>query len=401
MSLQRTYLDWNATAPLRPEARAAMLVALDCVGNASSPHAEGRRARALVERAREEIASCLNTAARRVYFTSGATEAANWLLSPSMARARRKAPLELLLVGATEHAAVLEGHRFPKSMVERIPVDGNGIVELAWLEARLATAAARHGPGGTLLAVQAANNETGVLQPLAPLAGLAAAAGALWVCDAVQAAGRLALAPGALGNAVLFLSGHKLGGPKGVGAVVFANDELYCEPLVRGGGQERRQRSGTENIAAIAGLAAALAAAISDQAAVSQHAERLQRRFEAGLRSLANNVVIFGAAAPRLANTTAFALPGIAAETALIALDLAGVAVSSGSACSSGKVAASHVLAAMQVAPALQASALRVSTGPLSTEADIDACLAALRQIAEGHAERHLKRERGHARQVA
>src|SRR5215470_16114474 len=141
MSQQRTYLDWNATAPLRPEARAAMLGALDCVGNASSPHAEGRRARALLERAREEIAVCLNTDARRVYFTSGATEAANWLLSPSLARAPRKAPLELLLVGATEHAAVLEGHRFAKSLVERIPVDGNGVVELAWLEARLAKAA--------------------------------------------------------------------------------------------------------------------------------------------------------------------------------------------------------------------------------------------------------------------
>ena len=401
MSAQRTYLDWNATAPLRPEARAAMLAAFDCVGNASSPHAEGRRARALVEGAREKIADCLKADARGVYFTSGATEAANWLLTPRIANAARRPPLELLLMGATEHAAVREGHRFAAAKAEDIPVDHDGRLELAWLAARLEMAAARHGPGATLLAVQAANNETGVLQPLASIAALVAAAGAVWVCDAVQAAGRIELAAGALGNGALLLSGHKLGGPKGVGAVVFANDALDCEPLLRGGGQERRQRSGTENVAAIAGLAAALAAAISEQEAMAARAERLQRRFEAGLRSLRSDVVIFGAAAPRLANSTCFALPGIAAETALIALDLAGVAVSAGSACSSGKVAASHVLAAMQVVPALQASALRVSTGRSTREADIDACLAALRQIAEGHAERHFKRISARDRRVA
>jgi cysteine desulfurase len=401
MSPQRTYLDWNATAPLRPEARAAMLLAFDCLGNASSPHAEGRRARALVEGAREQIADCLMADARRVYFTSGATEAANWLLTPSIASAARKPPRELLLIGATEHAAVREGHRFAKAKVEDIPVDAEGRLALGWLTARLEAARARHGAGATLLAVQAANNETGVLQPLAPIAALAAAAGAVWVCDAVQAAGRIELAAGALGNGALLLSGHKLGGPKGVGAVVFANDALYCEPLLRGGGQERRQRSGTENVAGIAGLAAALAAARSEQAAMAARAEALQRRFEAGLRRLRSDVVIFGAAAPRLANTTCFALPGIAAETALIALDLAGVAVSSGSACASGKVAASHVLAAMQVAPALQASALRVSTGRLTSEADIDVCLAALRQIAEGHAERHFETSSERDRRVA
>jgi cysteine desulfurase len=257
MSAQRTYLDWNATAPLRPEARTAMLAAFDCVGNASSPHAEGRRARALVEGAREQIADCLKADARCVYFTSGATEAANWLLTPMIANAARKPPLELLLMGATEHAAVREGHRFANAKVECIPVDHDGRLELAWLAARLETALTRHGPGAALLAVQAANNETGVLQPLASIAALVAAAGAVWVCDAVQAVGRIELAAGTLGNGALLLSGHKLGGPKGVGAVVFANHELYCEPLLRGGGQERRQRSGTENIAAIAGLVVA------------------------------------------------------------------------------------------------------------------------------------------------
>jgi cysteine desulfurase len=401
MSGPRTYLDWNASAPLRPEARAAMLGALDCVGNASSPHAEGRRARALMEGAREQIAGCLGADPRRVYFTSGATEAANWLLTPNVGGAASKAALDLLLVGASEHACVLEGHRFPAGRVERIPVDGDGVVDLAWLDRRLAEAVARHGAGTTLVALQAANNETGVLQPLAPIAGLLAAAQAIWVCDAVQAAGRIVLDVNAMGRGALFLSGHKLGGPKGVGAVVFTSDDLAPEPLLRGGGQERRQRSGTENIAAIAGLAAALAAAMAEQDEVAALSRHLQRRFEAGLRSLSSEAVIFGDAVPRLANTTCFALPGIAAETALIALDLDGVAVSSGSACSSGKVARSHVLEAMQAAPALRSSALRVSSGRTSSEIEIDACLAALRRLAEGRANRHLEWVNARDRKVA
>jgi cysteine desulfurase len=392
MSGPRTYLDWNATAPLRAEARSAMLAALDCVGNASSPHAEGRRAGALMERAREQIADCLGADPRRVIFTSGATEAANWLLTPNGAGAAGKAGFALLLLGATEHACVLEGHRFTVERAERIPVDGDGAVDLTWLERRLAEAVAQHGPGRTLVAVQAANNETGVLQPLAPVADVLARAQASWVCDAVQAVGRTALDVSAIGRGALFLSGHKLGGPKGVGAVVFASDDLSPEPLLRGGGQERRQRSGTENVAAIAGLAAALAAAVAERDEVAALSQRLQRRFEAGLRSLSSEVVIFGAAGPRLANTTSFALPGIAAETALIALDLDGVAVSSGSACSSGRVAQSHVLEAMAAAPALRASALRVSSGRASSEAEVDACLAALRRLADGQAKRHLQR---------
>jgi cysteine desulfurase len=392
MNGPRTYLDWNATAPLRVEARSAMLAALDCVGNASSPHTEGRRARALMESAREQIADGLGADPRRVIFTSGATEAANWLLTANGAGAADEPAFALLLVGATEHACVLEGHRFAAERAERIPVDGDGAVDLAWLERRLAEAVAQHGPGRTLVAVQAANNETGVLQPLAAIAGLVAAAQASWVCDAVQAVGRTSFDVTAIGRGALFLSGHKLGGPKGVGAVVFASDDLFPETLLRGGGQERRQRSGTENIAAVAGLAAALAAALSEREEVAARSQRLQWRFEAGLRSLSSEVVIFGAAGPRLANTTSFALPGIAAETALIALDLDGVAVSSGSACSSGKIAQSHVLEAMGTAPALRASALRVSSGRASSEADIDTCLAALRRLADGHAKRHLQR---------
>jgi cysteine desulfurase len=401
MSRERTYLDWNATAPLRPEARAAVLGALDLVGNPSSVHAEGRAARALIEDAREAIAGRLRVRPADVFFTSGATEGAAWVLTPRTAGRGNRTAVAALLVGATEHACVLHGHRFPAERVETLTVDTDGMVDLVALEARLAELAGRHGEAGVMVAVQAANNETGVLQPLAPIAGLLAAAQAIWVCDAVQAAGRIVLDVGAIGRGALFLSGHKLGGPKGVGAVVFTSDDLAPEPLLRGGGQERRQRSGTENIAAIAGLAAALAAAMAEQDEVAALSRHLQRRFQAGLRSLSSEAVIFGDAVPRLANTTCFALPGIAAETALIALDLDGVAVSSGSACSSGKVARSHVLEAMQAAPALRSSALRVSSGGTSSEVEIDVCLAALRRLAEGRANRHLQRVNARDRKVA
>jgi len=401
MSQQRTYLDWNATAPLRAEARAAMLAALDVVGNASSPHAEGRRARALIEGAREAIAAALRVKARHVYFTSGATEAANWLLTPNVQRRAGRGPLALLLAGATEHAAILNGHRFPAAAVELIPVDGDGLIELGWLEARLAEAVARHGAGAVMVAVQAANNETGVVQPLARLGALTTAAGALFVCDAVQALGRAPVDSAALGSGALILSGHKLGGPQGIGAAIVLGEDLHFEPLLRGGGQERRLRSGTENIVAIAGLAAAVVAALSDQQAVAAHGLALQQRFEQGLSRVRGDAVVFAAAAPRLANTTCFALPGIAAETALIALDLAGVAVSSGSACSSGKVARSHVLEAMQVEAGLASAALRLSSGRSTGLAQIDACLAALAQIERAHARRHPQPAKPAQRKVA
>jgi cysteine desulfurase len=401
MSAPRSYLDWNATAPLRPEARAAMLAALDCVGNASSPHREGRQARSLIEGARENIAAALGVDAAHVYFTSGATEAANWLLTPEVASAARSAPLELLLLGATEHACLIEGHRFPAPRVETIPVNGDGAIELSWLERRLEVAAARHGPGAVMVAVQVANNETGVVQPLQPLAALLAERGAVGVWDAVQAIGRLPLAASAFGNALVFLSGHKLGGPKGVGAVIVAGPEVRLAPLLRGGGQERRQRSGTENIVGIVGLAAAVRAAISEAEETAAHSRALQRRFEAGLRRLSADAVIFGEAQPRLANTSCFALPELAAETALIALDLAGVAVSSGSACSSGKVAGSHVLAAMRVEPGLARCALRVSSGRTTTASEIDRCLDVLQAILAGRARRQRPRPPARQRKVA
>lgn len=380
----RTYLDWNATAPLHPAARAAMVAALDITGNPSSPHAEGRRARGIVEDARERIGASLGVAPRNVYFTSGATEAANWVLSPTAATGQRM-PLAALLVAATEHTCVLAGHRFPAERVSTIPVDGQGLVDVAALAARVAELTRQHGNGSVMVAVQAANNETGVLQPMAQIAEALAPHGALLVCDAVQAVGRMPDVPKA---DILLLSAHKVGGPKGVGAVAFASEAVSPEPLIKGGGQERRQRSGTENVAGIAGFAAALEAAIATSSQAIAHARQLRDTLETGLARIHGGTVVFGASAPRLPNTTCFAVPGVAAETALIALDLDGMAVSSGSACASGKVASSHVLAAMGAPIETARGALRLSTGAATTQQDVEAFLAAWHQFIARRAQR-------------
>jgi cysteine desulfurase len=383
MSRSRTYLDWNATAPLRPEAREAMLAALDLVGNPSSVHGEGRKARAVVEDAREAIARGLRVRPADVFFTSGATEGAAWTLTPHSRRRDSKTPLTALLANATEHACVLQGHRFPADRVETLGVDADGVVDVAALETRLAD----HGEAA-MVVVQAANNETGVLQPTARIAEAAHAAGAVFVCDAVQLVGRAPCEAEAIGADVLILSSHKLGGPKGVGVVVLVGERVQPEPLIRGGGQERRQRSGTENVAGIAGFAAAFAAATAQAQDFTSRAARLQQRLETGLRAIRRDTVVFGEGTQRLPNTTYFAVPGTPAEMALIALDLDGVAVSSGSACSSGKVAQSHVLAAMGVTGPLAQGAIRISTGRDTTEADIDAFLSAWAKINSRHASR-------------
>ncbi len=363
----RSYLDHNATAPLRTEARDAMIAALDCMGNPSSIHAEGRAARAIVENARETVARAFGVKPAAVTFTSGGTEAANWLLQ---ARDGQK-----LALPAVEHPCVLQGHRFRDSDVRFITISPNGVVELEAVDDALSS--------DTVVAVQAANNETGVIQPIADIAALAKAKGATLVCDAVQAVGRLPLSCLERVDA-LFFSAHKLGGPKGVGAVVWRSDKPAPAALIRGGGQERRQRSGTENVAGIAGLGAALEAAVEQQVIWKTRAQALQSRLEQGLRSIAPDAVIFGEGAGRLPNTTCFAIPGKRAEMLLIAFDLEGVAVSSGSACSSGKVERSHVLAAMGVTQALSDGAIRVSTGWDSDEADIERFLTAVSKICSG-----------------
>ncbi|KAA2235343.1 cysteine desulfurase family protein [Salinarimonas soli] len=370
---QRTYLDYNATAPLLPEAAEALTHALQLPGNPSSVHAEGRAARALVETARDRVAALAGARAGGVTFTSGGSEAANLVMSPGFRRLSDGARPERLLVCATEHVCVLEGHRFPEDAVERIPVDRDGVVDLAWLERRLAELAPRR----VLVSVHLANNETGVIQPLARIAERVRAHGGLVHSDAVQAAGRIPVDMAALGVDALTLSGHKLGAPKGVGALVLASEGYELAPLVRGGGQERGRRGGTENVAGIAAFGAAAEAVLRDLVAEGERLSGLRGAFEAAIGRLSPGSVVLGAGAPRLPNTVLFATPGLRAETALIAFDLAGVALSSGSACSSGKVRRSHVLDAMGVAPALAEGALRLSMGRGTTAQAVETFAAA------------------------
>ena len=382
-SSARAYLDHNATTPVRPEVAEAMARALAMPGNPSSVHAEGRAARAAVERAREQVAALVGAKASNVVFTSGGTEANATVLSPGLmdcdgGRDCVRVPASLLLHGATEHPCVRDGHRFPASAAETIPVDADGLVDLAWLSARLERFASEHPDARALVSLHLANNETGVIQPIAAVAGIARRFGALVHSDAVQAAGKIAIDIAALGVDVITLSAHKIGGPKGIGAIVFRTGalELSDKPL-RGGGQERGWRAGTENVPGIFGFGAAAALAGAALATEAERLAALRDQLEDGLLALSPDTVIFGRAAPRLPNTSAFATPGLTAETTLIKLDLAGVALSSGSACSSGKVKRSHVLTAMGIDPAMSAGALRASLGWTTSGADIDHCLAA------------------------
>jgi cysteine desulfurase len=367
----RAYLDWNATAPLRPEARKAMCEALDVAGNPSSVHAEGRAARRLVEAARERVAALVDAEPRNVVFTSGGTEANVLALSPAVGAGNE--PCRRLMVSAIEHPSVLAGGRFSAAAVERLPVTGRGEIDLSALATRLKAA-----EGRVLVSLMLANNETGIVQPVSEAAHLVHQAGGMLHVDAVQAAGRIACDINALSADLLTVSGHKIGAPKGVGALIRRDAALsITDPLIKGGGQERGARAGTENVAAIAGFGAAAAAALAGLAADRARMIGLRDRLEAGLRAASPEVVIFGAEAERLPNTTLVAQPGMKAETAVIAFDLNGVAVSSGAACSSGKVQPSHVLAAMGVPPRLAGGAIRVSLGPTTTESEIDRMIEA------------------------
>jgi cysteine desulfurase len=375
----RTYLDWNATAPLRPPARAATLEALELCGNPSSVHAEGRTARRCVEEAREKVAALVGAEPRNVVFTGGGTEANMLALSPRIAAAADQGPCDGLLVSAIEHSSVLAGGRFPHDAVTRIAVDGTGKIDLAALEHALA----RGGRLTPLVSLMLANNETGVLQPVPEAAAMVHQAGGLLHVDAVQAVGRIPCDIKELGADLLTLSGHKIGGPKGVGALIKASHALhFTDPLIKGGGQERGARAGTENVAGIAGFGAAAAAAREDLGRGSARMMLLRDRLESDLMARVPGAVVFGAESERLPNTTLFAVPGIKAETAVIALDLDGIAVSSGAACSSGKVQPSHVLAAMGVAPELARGAIRISVGAGTTETEIERFLEAWIRLA-------------------
>lgn len=369
----RVYLDWNATTPLRPEARTAILAAQDLIGNPSSIHAEGREARRLVEEARATLAAAVGAQPRNVVFTSAGTEANALALSPGL-RGSSGGPVERLLVSAVEHASVLTGGRFPSDRVGLVPVMRSGVVDLDHLERQL-----QDGPPA-LVSIMAANNETGALQPVAEAAVIVHEAGGLLHVDAIQALGKIPFDINSMGVDLATFSAHKIGGPKGVGALVMRDGISGLEPGLRGGGQELNRRAGTENVAGIAGFGAALKAALQALPEDASRMASLRDRLENGLRGIAGATIFAGDTA-RLPNTVLFTAPGLKAETAVIGFDLEGIAVSSGSACSSGKVQPSHVLSAMGYDPAVAQGAVRLSLGWSTEPEDINRALEAWRKL--------------------
>jgi len=371
---ERIYLDWNATTPLRGEAREAMAAAWDLCGNPSSVHAEGRQARKLVEDARDSIAGAVGALPRNIIFTSGGTEANALALTPGLRRGAGLA-VERLVVSAIEHTSVLAGGRFPVDAISTVGVTSLGLLDLDRLRAML------EGEPAALVSVMLANNETGAVQPVKEAAAIVHSAGGLLHVDAIQAFGKIPFDINEMGADLLTLSAHKIGGPKGVGALVLAEGVQGFEPLLRGGGQEKGRRAGTENVAGIAGFGAAAEAAMGALKTDALRLESLRNRLESGLRKTPG-AIVFADDVPRLPNTTLFTVPGLRAETAVIGFDLAGIAVSSGSACSSGKVQPSHVLEAMGFGPKLARGAVRLSLGWSTSDADIDYCLEAWRKLA-------------------
>ncbi|PRA56618.1 cysteine desulfurase family protein [Brucella pituitosa] len=377
---KRLYLDYNASAPLLDEARNAVIEALGIPGNPSSVHREGRAARGLVEAARRSVAALVNAKSDHVFFTSGATEAASTLLTPIYMMGRSPVRLSHLYVSATEHPCMLTGGQFPAENITILAVDENGILKLDALQQVLE--AHDKSTGLPLVAVQVANNETGVIQPIREIAALVKAAGGIFVVDAVQAAGRIKLDITDNCGDYLIISSHKIGGPKGVGAVIAISDLMMPKALVRGGGQEKGHRAGTEALPLIAGFGAA-----ADVAATRLNGDgwsfEARDRLEAGLMEIAPSATIHGNSVDRLPNTTFFSLDGQKAETVQIAFDLGGIALSAGSACSSGKVGPSHVLAAMghEDGP----GAIRVSLEPNASTESVDQFLDVLRKIVARH----------------
>ena len=340
-----------------------MTAAFDLAGNPSSIHAEGRAARAVIEDGRRAVAALTGAAVEDVIFTSGGTEALNMVLTPDFSRGAR---VERLLMSAGEHPAVLAGHRFGAA-AEPVPLRENGTLDLAALERQVAGRP-------VMLALQAANNETGVLQPVAEAAAIVKGAGGVSVCDAVQAAGKITCDINDFGVDTLAISAHKFGGPKGVGALCFAPGRPHLrQGVVRGGGQEQGLRAGTENIVGIAGLGAACAPAERRLLDESEKLAAWRDRLQAQILEALPGSVVFGADAPRLPNTLSFGAPGFDAQVMLMRLDLEGIAVSGGSACAAGRAKPSHVLSAMGVSDGLATSAIRVSLGWSTRQEDIDA----------------------------
>jgi cysteine desulfurase len=363
------YLDYNATAPVKPAVAEVVADALLATGNPSSVHSFGRDARRRVEDAREQVAGLIECAPEDVVFTAGGTEANNTAL--------RGAGRPVIITSAIEHPSVLRTAEALAETVVLVPVDEQGVIDSSVLDVALA----EHGPNA-LVSIMLANNETGVIQPISTIAERAHAHGALIHCDAVQAPGRIPLSFEALGVDLMSLSAHKFAGPKGVGALVLGGS-CEVEPLIHGGGQERGRRGGTENAAGIVGFGKAAELAKDDLAQADEIAA-LRDRLEARLRETEPEIHVFSASADRLPNTSCVTMPGVQSETQVMGLDLAGAAVSAGSACSSGKVEPSHVLRALGAPDGVAGCAIRVSLGWATTERDIDRFLKAWRALYAG-----------------
>jgi len=384
MRSKMIYLDHNATSPLLSRAREAMLATLDATANASSVHAPGRNARARIEEAREKVARLVNTRTAGIVFTGGGSEANALALRGAVAGAlAAEDRITRIFVSAVEHESVrANAHALAESVagirLTEFPVHPYGSVDVSAFRLQL-----MQGKGRALISIMAANNETGIVQPIeSVISAVRKECGddALIHIDAAQFVGRLPISFDALGVDYLTVSAHKFGGPQGIGALVMRESAPLAAFSV--GAQEMGRRGGTENVAAIAGFGAAA----EDVIAATENAKRLRSLrdgFEAKLREFAPDAVIFGESTERLPNTSNFAVPGLTAETALIALDLDGIALSSGAACSSGKVRPSHVLAAMGVGETLARCGLRVSLGLSNSEEDIDAALSALKRLVE------------------
>ena len=358
---KRTYLDYNATVPLRIEAQSAMIDALQLFGNATSVHWEGRQARMIIEKAREYICKLVNARATGVIFTSGGTEACNTAMNI------RKAPagdLTHILVSDIEHPAVLRVAEAIGLEIISLPVTSDGLLDIDVLEEVLQKVPS------ALVAVMAVNNETGVIQPITEIGEKIRAYGGVFFCDAIQAAGKIPLDMVHMNIDLLSLSAHKLGGPTGIGALVVASD-IVIRPLLYGGGQELNRRAGTENLIGIAGFGA-IVDIVMENIKKGHDASKLRDMMEKRLLRQVPDMRIFGLDAPRISNTSFFSAPYLNSETLVIALDLAGISVSSGAACSSQKVTQSHVLTAMGVDEDFSSGALRVSFGWNSTEKDVE-----------------------------
>ena len=373
MTAQRLYLDWNATAPVSAGVRDAVAAALKETGNPSSVHSAGRAAHRRLEDARAAVAGLAGVAPREIVFTAGGTEANNLAI--------KGASCASLIVSAVEHDSVRSPVLGDGRPQWTCPVDEAGRVTLEALASIL-----KEAPAPALVSLMLANNETGVIQPVAEAAELVHAQGGLLHCDAIQAPGRLPLNFRELGLDLASLSGHKIGAPQGVGAL-WIREGIEIAPLLDGGGQEQRRRAGTEPLPAIAGFGEAAREALARLDEVPRLAV-LRDRMETAIREIAPEARIFGAAAERLANTSSLAMPGLAAETQVMGLDLEGICISAGSACSSGKLQASHVLAAMGVHDEIASCAIRVSLGHSTTETDIDRFVAAWRKLHERARER-------------